>query len=292
MKIALFGANCFTCQLPRIKDGFMALNHEINYDHPDIIYANDPGGFKEALELKNKTNGFLILNILDIPWCLPEVQTYIKNWSQYLNLADAVTTISRKVEKDLQQFVNKNIHIIFNPTKDVYYDENIKKDNLFMYVGRANDPNKRIHLVYQTLSNIQDGINSIKICGSENPCFGQYLGVIPDLDLNILYNRTKYVFLTSKIEGIGLSMIEGMICGCIPITCDDNETAIEFLPKDFICQPNPQSILQKIIELNNNYSNYHKLALQYGKQYKDQFNKITIAKNILNVYNQKNERSN
>lgn len=285
MKIALFGADCFTCQLPRIKDAFIHLNHEINYDNPDIIYANDPGGFKQALELKNKSNGFLILNILDIPWCLPEVQTYIKNWSALLNQADAITAISKKVSKDLQPFVNKAVNVIFNPTKDVHYDSSVKKNNLFMYVGRANDPNKRINLVYQTLSHIENGVNSIKICGSENPYFGQYLGVIPDQDLNMLYNSTKYVFLPSKIEGIGLSMIEGMICGCIPITCEDNETAIEFSPKDFICQPNPQSILQKIVQLNSNYDYYHTLALNYGEIYKEQFNKITIAKNILNIYN-------
>jgi len=285
MNIALFGAKCFTCQLPRIKEAFIELGHKINYENPDIIYSNDPGGFKEALNLKNKTNKFLILNILDIPWCLPEVGVCLQEWISYLNQADAITSISQTVKKDLEPLVNKKVNVIYNPTKDVFYDQNIKKDNLFMYVGRANDRNKRIDLVYQTLSHIEDGIKSIKICGSENPGFGQYLGVIPDNNLNLLYNRTKYVFLTSKLEGIGLSMIEGMICGCIPITCEDNKTAIEFCPKEFICQPNPQAILAKIIQLNNNYKNYQELALNYGNIYKNQFNKINIAKNILNLYN-------
>ena len=41
-------------------------------------------------------------------------------------------------------------------------------------------------------------------------------------------------------------MIEAIICGTIPITCSDNNTAKEFLPPDFICEPNPDSIVKYI----------------------------------------------
>ena len=85
--------------------------------------------------------------------------------------------------------------------------------------------------------------NNIKICGMENPGFGNYLNIVSDDELNRLYNSSKYVLLPSKNEGIGLSMIEGMICGAIPITCSDNLTAKEFSPSDFICEPNSKSII-------------------------------------------------
>ena len=78
-------------------------------------------------------------------------------------------------------------------------------------------------------------------------------------------------------------MIEGMICGCIPITCSDNETAKEFSPPNFICDPNPQSIINKIEDLDKNYKKNMNLALEYGKKYFDQFNKVNIAKNILDI---------
>ena len=285
MKVALFGANCFTCQLPRIKDGFVKLGHTIDYSNPDIIYSNDPGGFKDAINLKNDVGGKLILNILDIPWFLPEVNKYIKEWTDLLQYADIVTTISHTIKKDLESLVTKNVEVIYNPVKDVFYDPNIKKQNLFLYVGRANDKNKRIGLVYNTLRRIENGLNLINICGSENPGFGQYLGVIPDDQLNILYNNSKYLFLPSQIEGIGLPMIEAMICGCIPITCNDNNTAKEFCPKEFLCEPNESSILEKIIEINNDYDKYHNLALEFGSIYSKDFNKIKIAKNIINLYN-------
>ena len=283
MNVSVFGMLPFS-QL--IKEGFKKLEHKISIEDPELIYANDPRGFNEAMLLKKKyPNAYMILNMLDIPWHL---STTIKQQTMFLvdnflNKADAITTISFKVKEDLSQFVNKNIHVIYNPTQDVHYEKDIKKNNMFLYVGRANDPVKRIKLVHESLLKIKDGINNIKICGSENPGFGNYLGVVSDQELNKLYNSTKYLFLPSKAEGIGLSMIEAMICGSIPITCSDNQTAKEFSPAEFICDPNTQSIVNKINELNKEYEIKRKLALEYGKKYKEQFNKVTIAKNILNL---------
>ena len=173
--------------------------------------------------------------------------------------------------------------MIYNPIKDVYYDEKVKKNNNFLYVGRANDPIKRIHLVKESLSKFQNGINEIKICGSEDPGFGKYLGIVNDEELNKLYNSSKYLYLPSKAEGIGLTMIEAMICGSLPIACSDNETAKEFSPEDFICDPHPESIVKKINNLNKDYLEKRKKAINLGKKYKKMFDKINIAKNILNL---------
>jgi glycosyltransferase involved in cell wall biosynthesis len=285
MNIAFFGGECLTCQIPRIKQGLILLNHNINYENPDIIYSNDTGGYKDALELKESKGGYLILNILDIPWHLSNVDVLIEEWSYYLNKADAITTISETVRDDLQDLVDKEVSVIYNPVKDVFYDSSLKKDKVFLYVGRANDFNKRIGLVYQTLSLIENGLSLINICGNENPNFGKYIGPVSDEDLNIYYNTSKFLFLPSKNEGIGLPMIEALICGSIPITCLDNVTAHEFSPPEFLVEPNPSKIANKIYDLNKNYQTYQKIAIKYGEKYKAQFNKVKIAENIINVYN-------
>jgi glycosyltransferase involved in cell wall biosynthesis len=215
---------------------------------------------------------------------MPNIQQQTKLLvSQFLNQADFVSVISLKVKKDLSQFFNKKIHVIYNPIKDVYYDEKILKNNMFLFVGRANDPIKRFDLVRDTLIKIKDGIKKIKVCGAENPNFGNYLGYVSDEELNNLYNSTQFVLLPSKAEGIGLPMIESMICGALPITCSDNETAKEFLPRDFICAPNPKSMLEHIKKLENEYANKRNLAFEFGKKYKEKFNKSSIAENILNI---------
>ena len=287
IKISIFGADGYTCQMPRIKEAMQSLGHILSEDSPELIYSNDPTGYEKAMRLKKKfPSSFLIFNFLDVPWHMPNVDKQTKLLVEhFLAKSDAVTAISHKVKQDLAKFLDKKIEVIYNPIKDVFYDESIKKNNTFLYVGRANDPIKRISLLKTALSKTTNGTIDIKICGSVDPGFGTYLNVVSDQELNKLYNSSKYLLLPSKAEGIGLTMIEAMICGSLPIACSDNKTAKEFLPKDFICEPNAQSILDKIEELNKEYDTKKKLALEYGKKYKIQFDKMRIAKKILGVFN-------
>ena len=286
MKIAVFGILPFS---DLIKEGFIKSGHQISNDNPDLIFANDPMGYQDAVFLKMQHPKVqLALNVLDIPWHFPNIENQIKSMiKRFFSKVDNVTAISFKVKKDLSKFFDPNVHkkieVIYNPTQDVYYDEKIKKNDTFLYVGRANDPIKRFNLVRETLSKIKDGSKSIIICGTENPNFGNYLGHVSDKKLNTLYNAAKYVFLTSKAEGIGLSMIESMVCGTVPIACSDNETAKEFLPSEFMCEPDVESIINHIDKMNKDYKKKRELALELGKKYKEQFNKINIAKNILNL---------
>ena len=286
IKVSIFGADGQTCQIPRIKEGMQDLGHVLSEESPDLIYSNDPTGYNKAISLKKKfPSSYLVFNFLDVPWHMPNVEKQTESLVKYFLLkADAVTVISFKVKKDLEKFLNKKIEVIYNPIKDVFLDRDIKRDNTFLYVGRANDPVKRINLVKESLLKIEDGMKKIKICGSENPGFGNYLGVVSDQELNRLYNSSKYLYLPSKAEGIGLTMIEAMICGTLPIACNDNLTAKEFLPQDFICEPNAQSIVSKIEELDKDYNEKKKITLEYGKKYKIQFNKANIANNILNIF--------
>ena len=287
IKVAVLGSDGYVCQIPRIKEGMQALGHILTEESPDLIYSNDPPGYEKALLLKKKyPKAFLILNFLDVPWHRPNIQKQTELLvKKFFLIADVVTTISFKVKEDLGKFYHKNINVIYNPIKDIYLDKNVKKNNIFLYVGRASDPIKRFDLVKETLSLIKDGEKNIKICGIQNPNFGNYLGVLKDNELNKLYNSSKFVLLPSSAEGLGLPMIEGMICGSIPITCSDNLTAKEFSPLEFICDPDTQSVKKKIEELEKDYENKRNLALKFGKKYKSQFDKKTIAKNIINIFN-------
>ena len=287
IKVSILGSDGYVCQIPRIKEGMKILGHTLSEDSPDLIYSNDPRGYAEALKLKKKyPNAYLILNFLDVPWHIPGVEKETKLLAKHYFLqADCLTTISFKVKEDLKKFYDKKIHVIYNPIKDVYFDENIKKNNTFFYVGRVFDPVKRFSLVRESLTKIKDGEKNIKICGLKNPGFGNYLGIIKDQELNKIYNSSKYVLLPSMAEGLGLPMIESMICGAIPITCSDNLTAKEFSPLNFICEPNAQSIINKIEELDKDYEAKRKIALELGKKYKIQFDKKTIAKNIIDIFN-------
>ena len=53
MKVAVFGISTF-CYI--IKEGFQILDHTISNENPDLIYANDPRGYNEAISLKKIPN--------------------------------------------------------------------------------------------------------------------------------------------------------------------------------------------------------------------------------------------
>ena len=286
MKIAVFGIIPFS---DLIKEGLTELGHEISNHEPELIFANDPIGYQDATFLKMQyPKAQLILNVLDIPWHFPNIENQFKFMiKRFFSKAENITAISFKVKKDLSKFFNENEHkkisVIYNPSKDVYYDQTIEKNNTYLYVGRANDPIKRFSLVKESLIALENGSKNLIICGTENPNFGNYLGHVSDKKLNNLYNAAKYVFLTSKAEGIGLSMIEAMICGTIPIVCSDNETAKEFLPSQFICDPNINSIVNYIKKTNEDYKKKREEIINLGNNYKEKFKKTNIAKNILNL---------
>ena len=285
IRISIFGADGYTCQIPRIKEGMQSLGHTLSNESPDLIYSNDTIGYSEALLLKEKCpKAYLILNFLDVPWHMPGVMKKLAIETAIMKReADIVTVISKKVKKDLSKFYDGETEVIYNPVKDVKLNKEIPKSNNFLYVGRANDPIKRVKLIRETFKNEEKTLNEIIFCGFEDPKFGNYLGVVKDEKLTELYNSSKFVLLPSKAEGIGLPMIEAMICGSIPILCSDNETAKEFLPPEFMCEPNVRSIINHIEETNKDYEKKRELAIQLGKKYKEQFNKTNIAKNILNL---------
>ena len=285
MRISVFGIIPFS---DLIKEGFVKLGHEVSNKNSDLIFANDPMGYQDATFLKMQyPKAKLILNVLDIPWHFPNVESQFKSMiKRFFGNADHITAISLKVKKDLSKFFDTKVHeqikVIYNPIQDINYDEKVLKNNSYLYVGRANDPIKRFNLVKESLEQIK-GIENLIVCGTENPNFGNYLGHVSVEKLNTLYNQARFVFLPSKAEGIGLSMIESLICGTIPIACSDNETAKEFLPPDFLCEPEAKSIIKQIETINKDYKKYRELALQLGKKFKEQFSKVSIAQNILDI---------
>lgn len=286
IKAKIFGWRCKPLDVvSRVEEGLLNNGVVFTDDKPDLIYKNEDF-FDEAIDFKNRCQNkpFVIFNILDLQVRNPNYD--LDRLKQQLTHANVVTCISHSVKNQIKEYLNINAEVIYNPVKDITIKQ-LKKTIPFLYVGRANDLNKRFSLIKETLSGF-NGQQGLIVCGSENPNFGTYVGVVDDETLNDFYNATRFVLLPSKFEGIGLSMIEGMMAGAVPITCNDNPTAIEFSPKEFICEPNPKSILDKMMEIHKDYKHFQNIALEYGKKYSDMMNKNQIAKNIINIYNRYN----
>jgi len=282
--IKTFGwKNSILDQISRINEGLKINGCSFVEKSPDIIYSNNDM-YDDILEYaeNQEKKPFIILNVLDLQISNP---TYnLSKVKDQLSKADAITCISKTVQKQIKETLNLEAKVIYNPIKEVSYDAKIGKSITFFYVGRANDSRKRFSLIKEAFSEYSDIHSNLVVCGSENPNFGYYTGIVDDEDLNLLYNSSKFLLFPSKFEGLGLPMIEAMVAGCIPITCSDNPTAIEFSPEEFISEPDPDNFIKKIIEINKKYSDFQKIALNYGSKYLNLMNKKVVAQNIINIY--------
>lgn len=302
---AAYGAMGQTCQLPRILAGFETIGIE-NVTNPvtssrppakpDFIYANDSGGYEEAIDLKTLfPESKLILNVLDIcEHCLPNLD--LGRLETQLRAADAITAISPYVQSQLVRYFGLESTVIWNPIKDISPTQRlagIKHYPQFkaMMVGRLGDIGKRGSLGIQSL--ILAGFNESEVAmvGSEYPGWGTRMGVVSDEVLNDLYNSVDYVVIGSLFEGLCLPLAETLVCGAIPILCSDLTTFPDFvslgLPRHWGCYPTPHSIAYWLRRLQSDATlraREKAQSLWVGENVAAVMNGRAVVFNIANVY--------
>ncbi len=220
------------------------------------------------------------MSILDVPIFCWQKEDYSTAYYR-LKKADQITCISEFVQFQITQNFNLDSTVINIPAKDVYYNPLIQKDLPFLYVGRACDSGKRFELIKEAFRTYGIDEKYLVVVGSENPGFGQYVGVVSDEELNRYYNRAFFTLLPSKIEGVGLSMIESLICHTVPVLCKDNLAAVEFAPEFCV---DPINFGAALVVMQDMYEHFEKIACSYGVVYSRQFSKARIAENIIHVY--------
>lgn len=286
-KIKTFGwRNQNLDQISRIEQALISLGHQIVQENPDFIYSHDFTEIDKAYEFKQKyPNATYLQKVLDLPIHLFNTQFFdLNKTKEKLTRADFILSNSQTVKNNIKNYLNLHSYVVYDAIKNVS-NLNSKKDIPFLYVGRANDPNKRFSLIKDFFNITKFDENKLIIVGPDNPSFGIYKGIVDDDTLNDLYNRSKYIIFPSFIEGIGLPPIEAAICKCIPILSNDNQTALEFWNFKLTCDPNGYSIAGKVLEMEYNYNYYLDLARNHAKDYISFFDKSTIAQNIINAFN-------
>lgn len=286
-KIKTFGwRNQNLDQISRIEQALISLGHQIVEENPDFIYSHDFTEIDKAYEFKQKyPNATYLQKVLDLPIHLFNTQFFdLNKTKEKLTRTDFILSNSQTVKNNIKNYLNLDSYVVYDAIKDVS-NLNSKKDIPFLYVGRANDPNKRFSLIKDFFNLTKFDESKLTVVGSDNPSFGIYKGIVDDVTLNDLYNRSKYIIFPSFVEGIGLPPIEAAICKCIPILSNDNQTALEFWNFKLTCDPNAYSIAGKVLDIEYNYNYYLDLARNHAKDYISFFDKSTIAQNIINAFN-------
>lgn len=157
----------------------------------------------------------------------------------YVKYLDTRVCINEKAKNDLiGLYQQKNINNIYKDKIQVIENcstfecENYpkKSDNLYniVYVGR-NSPEKRINLIGKIASELKKndvnyqvilvGENLVNGVEKENQKDCVFLGSVYEVEkLKSIYKNAHVVIITSFREGFPLCIMEGMICGAIPIS--------------------------------------------------------------------------
>ncbi len=280
MNFKLYGAKYSWCQVPRIQQGLIGIGHSVigNGVRPDVIYANNfpyssiDSEHKEAALSNKYPNAIKIFNVLDIPIHINDFP--IEQLKHELSFAGIVTCISEVVKKQLYD-IGIDAYVIDNPIKDVFRDVSIEKDIDCLYVGRGTDPVKRSYLLELLFPSM---ISVGPFSG-----FGNHIGLVNDIQLNELYNRAKIVPLPSIFEGLGLTVLEAMVCGAVPIVCADNPNSV-LCPEFCICSPDKEEIYKTYQNIIENFHSYQEIILnKYACHIQHKYSKFTIAQNIINL---------
>lgn len=163
---------------------------------------------------------------------------YQKHYKALLNNSERVVLLSEAFKVDFAFFVDEQsskVISISNPVpsrfnKTEYHDT--KKSKTVLYVGRIDNLHKRVDLLLQIWSYIEDKhIDwNLKIVGG-GPDLEKMKSYAEELNLKnisfegfqdpIPYYRDASIFcMTSSNEGFGIVLVEAMKLGCVPIAFD------------------------------------------------------------------------
>ncbi len=251
LKVHCLGFRGTGAQVDRIEEGFRALGCEVvdKGAGADLVYANDAGHHRAALNLRLLAANpcrKVILNVLDLAphlgstFPLGEVKLCV-------GAADAITTISTTVQRDIRARLGVEATVVYNPIRGVAHSRG-KDTYTALFVGRVGDPEKRCVLGAAALSILGYGWNDMLTVGREPPPYGGcYFGEATDEELSFYYNASTFLMCPTRHAFLGLPILEAMACGTIPVVCRDLDILDEFLPADVFpeyreVEPNAPSI--------------------------------------------------
>lgn len=168
----------------------------------------------------------------------PTNSRFLKNlWKKFISKSICIFAVSNKTKNELIQNgyapINK-ISTVYHSLNTIVHNQPHDKENSFIYVGRL-VKSKGIEEVLSIFAQKTEARLTIVGSGpleslvkkyTEIHTNISYLGYIDNLQKLIpLYQNSSFIIMNSKRsngweELFGISIIEGMICGCVPITTD------------------------------------------------------------------------
>lgn len=284
---------------------------KINHTKNAVVFGCHNIYFYELLpKFKSSVKKIDLIHAFTLPH-EPGAEKYSLPFVSYL---DTRVCINTKAKRDLIEFYHQNkidcsfeerIQVIENcPTFECEKYPN-KPDDIFniVYVGR-NSPEKRVPLIGKIASELKKndanyqmtlvGENLINGVEKENQKDCVFLGGVYEVgNLKNIYKDAHVVIIASFREGFPLCIMEGMICGAVPISTNvggisqhvihgetgflvDNELIEDDIISDFV---------NKIVLSKSLYNTISYSTFEYAKT---KFSEKLFIKSYNNLFNEFN----
>jgi len=230
---------------------------------------------------------------------------YFYVWCRFLlKLADKIVVISRHDEELFLKISNRDKIVLLPVPVDLPKIQIAKKKpNTFVFVGRFSK-NKRIDLLIEAFAKASekndavlyivggdfDGLREnlelkVKTLGAKDKII--FLGMLPHEKLYEVLSKSDFFISASEYESFGVSAIEAMHAGCIPVL-SSIATFEEFVQNgrngfilDFSNSAKAAQALERIISLpKNEKEEKRKKAIKYASKFEPK----NIAKSYLALY--------
>jgi len=299
VKVRCVGASFYGGQIDRIEQGFRELGHEVtpHVSEASLVYVNDAAHYAGVIADKVAGNlhpdAKVIFNCPDLAPHLGSAFPLLTVFGQ-LKHADAVTTISATVQRDITARLGIPTTVIYNPIKPVVRTREKRHPYRAMFVGRINDPEKRSHLGAEALRLLGIKGEHVVTVGNEPPYYGGvHWGVADDATLNDLYNSVDFLMCPTHNAFLGLPALEAMAAGAVPVICRDMDIREEFWPSDLFpeyaeVEPNAASVARFMAGLLADEGKMGdlraRLYAHYIATWADRLSPAGVARAIMGVY--------
>ncbi|HEX5316255.1 MAG TPA: glycosyltransferase family 4 protein [Candidatus Kapabacteria bacterium] len=194
--------------------------------------------------------------------------------------ASRVLAVSEDAKKHIAAIAGKDVEVWpypvdtsrFHPTEGARPGGRAPREcaprgiSQFLFVGRANDPRKRVNLFLEACEELQRIQPELEFEGTivstlldvrKNPGFTlRHVARASQIELIELYRNATALVVTSEQEGLGIAAMEAMACGLpvISTRCGGPETFLEDARNGFLVEDTPQAIARRMSELASNDS--------------------------------------
>jgi glycosyltransferase involved in cell wall biosynthesis len=283
MKIKTFGFRGLVTPLFALENELIKLGHEIVDENTEADLCLNlmlDQEYEKTFQYKLKyPKCKLVLNLLNYPTDNPN---YTSRLPDILSHADLITTVSEFTTRDIKKNTGFDSKVLYYPMKNIT-NLSLEKDMPFFYVGRLYSEQKRFWIIPKIFEYLKLPSNYFFVSGPEHTPFGNNLGFLEEKDLNVMYNRAKFILCPCSYEG-SMMLIEGVVAGCFPVCCNDNNWLEEFGLLPFAADPNPGAIGDKIAEILNNQDKYNKILDELRLTYTEKMAVSNVAKRLVDFY--------